>query len=149
MLTYKTKLLFDSEKAYAFWVERMCLVRDCYNYASQIVFEEKIPLGLKPFHSRLYRAERDMFPSLPAQMCIKVNQQLLANYRTAKTSGVKLEKPMTMKRPSVMLDKRLYSRMTRESFSLTTGDKHRTEIKFVRYPKFDELASKYRMCQDG
>ena len=146
MLIYKTKLLFDSEKAYAFWVERMCLVRDCYKYASQIVFEEKIPLGLKPFHARLYRAERDMFPSLPAQMCIKVNQQLLANYRTAKTNGVKLEKPMTMKRPSVMLDKRLYSRMTRESFSLTTGDKHRTEIKFVRYPKFDDLASKYRMC---
>ena len=66
MLTYKTKLLFDSEKAYAFWVERMCLVRDCYNFASQIVFCEKIQLGLKPFHARLYRAEREMFPALPA-----------------------------------------------------------------------------------
>lgn len=147
MLTYKTKLLFDSEKAYAFWVERMVLVRDCYNFASRIVFSEHIPLGLKTFHSRLYRAERDAFPSLPAQMCIKVNQQVLANYRTVKANKAKVDAPLEMKRPSVMLDKRLYSHMTRESFFLSTGDKNkRTEIKFVRYPKFDDMASKYRMC---
>lgn len=146
MLTYKTKLIFDSPKAHAFWVERMRLVRECYNFASDIVFNEKTPLGLKPFHARLYREERDKFPDLPAQMCIKINQQLLANYRAAKSNKVKLEKPLAMKRMSVMLDKRLYSRMTRESFYLTAGDKRRTEIKFVRYPKFDELASKYRIC---
>ena len=147
MLTYKTKLLFPSEKVRTFWTGQMCLVRDCYNFASKIVFEEKIPLGMMPFHKRLYRAERDAFHALPAQICIKVNRQLLANYRTARENKVELEKPLEMKRPSIGLDKRLYSRMTRESFCLSCGDgNRRSEVKFVLYPKFNEMAEKYRMC---
>ena len=101
----------------------MCLVRDCYNFASKIVFEEKIHLGMMPFHKRLYKAERAAFPKLPAQMCIKVNRQLLANYRTARENRVELEKPLEMKRPSIGLDKRLYSGMTRShlGFPRATG----------------------------
>lgn len=147
MLTYKTKLLFESEEVRTFWVERMCLVRDCYNFAAKIVFNEKIALGMMPFHRRLYREERDRFPSLPAQMCIKVNQQVLANYKTIRENKVKLEKPLEMKNPSVGLDKRLYSGMMRESFRISTGNRNkRTEVRFVLYPKFNEMASRYRMC---
>ena len=147
MLTYKTKLLFESKEVRTFWVKRMCLVRDCYNFASKVVFDEKIALGIKPFHKRLYREERNLFPSLPAQMCIKVNQLILANYRTVRENKAELEKPLEMKNPSIWLDKRLYSGMTRESFRLSTGDRNRrTEVMFVRYPKFDEMAAKYRMC---
>lgn len=147
MLTYKTKLLFESGEVRTFWVERMFLVRDCYNLAAKIVFDEKIALGMMPFHKRLYREERNRFPSLPAQMCIKVNQQVLANYKTIRANNVKLEKPLEMKNPSIGLDKRLYSGMTRESFRISTGDRNkRTEVKFVLYPKFNEMASKYRMC---
>ena len=61
MLTYKTKLIFPSEKVRSFWTGQMCLVRECYNFASKTVFEEKIPLGMMPFHKRLYRAEREAF----------------------------------------------------------------------------------------
>ena len=147
MLTYKTKLVFESNEVRTFWVERMCLVRDCYNFASKIVFNEKIALGIKPFHKRLYIEERNRFPSLPSQMCIKVNQLVLANYRTARENKAELEKPLEMKNPSIGLDKRLYSGMTRESFRISTGDRNkRTEVKFVLYPKFNEMASKYRMC---
>lgn len=147
MLTYKTKLEFPSEKVKTFWTRQVCLVRDCYNFASKIAFEEKLPLGMMPFHKRLYRAEREAFPTLPAQMCIKVNRQVLANYRTAKENKVELERPLEMKRPSIGLDKRLYSRMTRGSFCLSNGDgNRRSEVKFVLYPKFNEMAEKYRMC---
>ena len=86
----------------------MCLVRDCYNFASNIVFEEKLPLGMMPFHKRLYKAERAAFPKLPAQMCIKVNRQLLANYRTARENKVELTKTLEMKRHSNGLNKRTY-----------------------------------------
>ena len=147
MLTYKIKLLFESKEVRTFWVKRMCLARDCYNFASKVVFDEKIALGIKPFHKRLYREERNLFPSLPAQMCIKVNQLILANYRTVRENKAELEKPLEMKNPSIGLDKRLYSRMTRESFRLSAGDRNkRTEVKFVLYPKFNDMASKYRMC---
>lgn len=147
MLTYKTKLNFASEKARTFWVKQMCLVRDCYNFASAIAYSEKLPLSIKSYHHRLYREEREKFPALSSQMCIKVNQLVLANYRTARENKVELEKPLEMKRPAIGLDKRIYSRMTREAFCLSSGDRNkRTEVKFVRYPKFDEMAAKYRMC---
>lgn len=147
MLTYKTRLNFESEKVKSFWVRQMCLVKECYNFIAKTAFEEKTPLNIKVFHNRFYRASRDSFPNLPAQMCIKVYKQVLANYRTVRENDVELEKPLEMKRPSIGLDKRLYSGMTRESFRLSTGDRgKRTEVKFVRYPKFDEMAAKYRMC---
>ena len=147
MLTYKTKLIFESQKVKDFWKKQMCLVRDCYNFASKIVFEEKITLNIKLYHARLYRAEREAFPALPAQMCIKVYKQVLANYRTARENKMELSKPLEMKRPSIGLDKRLYSRMTRESFCLSNGDgNRRLEVKFVLYPKFNEMAAKYKMC---
>ena len=147
MLTYKTKLLFPTEKAKAFWVGQMHLVKECYNHASKIVFDEKIQLGMMPFHRRLYREERGLYPALPAQMCIRINRQVLANYRTAKQNKVKLEKPLEMKNPAIVLDKRLYSNLTRESFKLSTGDRNRrSEVRFVLYPKFVEMSERYRMC---
>lgn len=147
MLTYKTKLLFETGKARAFWGGQMRQVRDCYNFVSRKAFEEQTPLNIKTFHNQFYRAEREAFPMLPAQICIKVYKQVLANYRTARENKVELERPLEMKRPAIGLDKRLYSRMTRESFCLSTGDRNRrTEVKFVRYAKFDEMAAKYKMC---
>lgn len=147
MLTYKTRLIFEAEEVKTFWIKQMCLVRDCYNFISKIAFEEKTSLNIKVFHSRFYKAARERFVELPSQMCIKVYKQVLANYRTARENKVELEKPLEMKRPSIGLDKRLYSRMTRESFCLSSGDRNkRTEVKFVCYPKFDEMAAKYRMC---
>lgn len=173
MLTYKVKLRFWTEKARAYWVERLRLVRDCYNYASKIAFEEKLPLKLKEYHKRLYKEIRAAFPGISSQMCIKVEMQVLANYRTVAEQKKKEEKerkgkrewyakkglpyreeppeeeekPIEMKHPSVGLDKRLYSNLTRESFKLTDGEsKRRGLVKFVLYPKFEEMSSKYRMC---
>ena len=175
MQTYKIKLMFDNPKARAYWVEQMRVVRDCYNYVSKIAFEEQTPLNIKVYHNRFYRAERDAFPALPAQMCIKVYKQVLANYRTVAEQKKKEEqetererkrrekkglpplvkepdendeeKPIEMKNPSIGLDKRLYSNLTRESFKLSDGEsKRRSLVSFVLYPKFEEMASKYRMC---
>ena len=151
MQTYKTRLIFASQKTKDFWRHQLLLVRDCYNFVSKIAFEENIPLQLKAFHHRFYKAERESFPELPAQICIKVYKQVLANYRTVrenlKKEDKELEQPIEMKRPAVGLDKRLYSRMTRESFSLSTGTANRREeVKFQLYPKFVEMASKYLMC---
>ena len=146
MLTYKVQLIFGTDAARTHWVEQMRLVRECYNFASKIAFDEKLPLGIKPFHHRLYREERETFSALPAQMCIKVNQHVLSNYRTIRENKVDLVKPLYMKRPALRLDKRLYSRLTKESIGLSAGDgRKRQEVRFLRYPKFDEMAAKYEM----
>ena len=66
MRTYKVKLEFENQKVKDFWKKRICLVRDCYNYASTIIFNEKVPLGLKSVHDRLYYELRDKFKELPS-----------------------------------------------------------------------------------
>ena len=147
MRTYKVKLLFDNPQTYDLWVDRLHLVRDCYNYASTIIFNEKIQLGLKPIHSRLYYELRDKFKELPSQMCIQVERALISNYKSVRSNGHKIDKPIQMKHPSIQLDKRLFSNLTRESFKLSNGDgNHRSVVKFVTYPKFNELAEMYKMC---
>ena len=98
MLTYKVKLRFWTEKARAYWVERLRLVRDCYTYASKIVFDEKLPLKLKEYHKRLYKEIRAAFPGLSSQMCIKVEMLVLANYRTVAEQKKKEEKERKGKR---------------------------------------------------
>ena len=147
MITYKVKLMFDCKEVYDFWVNQLYLVRDCYNFVSKIAYEEKTELNLKAFHSRMYREERKAFEKLPAQMCVKIYKQVLSNYKTVKSNGHKIEKPLEMKNPVIQLDKRLYSCMTRESFKISNGNgNHRTIVKFLIYPKFNEYADKYKMC---
>ena len=147
MRTYKVKLEFENQKVKDFWKGRICLVRDCYNYASTIIFNEKIQLGLKSIHNRLYYELRNKFKELPSQMCIQVERALIANYKSIKSNGHKIDKQIQMKHPSIQLDKRLFSNLTRESFKLSNGDgNHRSVVKFVTYPKFNELAETYKMC---
>ena len=146
MRTYKVKLLFENQEIYDFWTARLRLVRDCYNYASKIVFEERLPCSLKPVHHRLYRELRERFKELPSQMCISVERAVIANYKSTKTNGHKLEKPIEMKNPSVQLDKRLYSGLTRDSFRISNGSNNkRSPVRFLTYPKFEDMSSKYRM----
>ena len=147
MKTYKAKLMFSNQKTYDFWVEQLCLVRDCYNYSSKIVFDERFPIGLKSFHNRLYKEQREKFPKLPSQMCIRVYKALLSNYKTVKSNKHKITEPIKMKHPSIQLDKRLYSKMTRTSFKLGNGQGNKREdVMFLTYPKFDEMMANYHVC---
>ena len=147
MRTYKTKLMFDNPEIYDHWVFQLRLVKDCWNFASRIVFEEKLPLSLKTFHHRLYRAEREMFPALPAQMCVKVIKAVLATYRTIRSNGHRLEAPATMRRASIQIDKRIYSNLKPDGFRLSDGKSPRRQVVlFQTYPKFDELMASLRPC---
>ena len=147
MITYKVKMLFDNKEVYDFWIKQLYIVRDCYNFVSEIVFKDKIKLNLKEFHNKFYKLEREKFNELPAQMCIKVYKQVLSNYKTVKSNNHKIKEPLKMKNPVIQMDKRLYSCLTRESFKINNGNgNHRTIIKFLSYPKFNEYADKYRMC---
>ena len=147
MKTYKAKLMFSNQEIYDFWIRQLCLVRDCYNYSSNIIFNEKVQLGLKSFHNRLYKEQREKFPELPAQMCIRVYKALLSNYKTLKSNKHKIDEPIQMKRPAIQLDKRLYSKMTRTSFKLGHGQSNKREdVLFLTYPKFDEMMENYHIC---
>ena len=147
MLSYKVKLNFEKKETRDFWIDRMFLVRDCYNFVSKIIFDEKVDLNMKAVHAACYNKARQEFPNIPSQICIKIDNMVLANYRTAKSNKHNLTKPIVMKNPVLQLDKRIYSNYTRESFKLSSEIKRkRTLIKFETYPRFLELAEKFRMC---
>ena len=79
-------------------------------------------------------------------MCIQVERALIANYKSVRSNRHKINKPIQMKRPAIQLDKRLFSNLTRESFKLSNGDgNHRSTVRFLTYPKFNELAEIYKM----
>ena len=147
MKTYKVKLMFDNAETFGFWVEQLRLVRDCWNFASKIVFEEKIPLGIKQIHNRLYRAEREAFPALPSQICISVNRAILSSYKAIRSNKQKMKEAAQMRNASLQIDKRIYSNLRPDSFKISSGKANkREEVKFLTYPKFDELMASLRPC---
>ncbi len=142
MLTYKVELRFDSAESEAFWRNQLSLCRDCYNLVSERIWSDKsIKLGQSQLHHVVYRLEREAFPQLMAQLVIQTNRAVAANYKTSKRKFKCVRKGL-----SVQLDKRTYSKLTRTSISLSSHIPHkRCVASFVRYPKFDYLASRYTM----
>ena len=78
MLSYKVKLNFERKETRDFWIDRMFLVRDCYNFVSKIVFDEKVDLNMKAVHKACYNKARKEFPNIPSQICIKIDNMVLA-----------------------------------------------------------------------
>ena len=139
--------MFENREIYDFWVSQLRLVRECWNFASEIVFREKLQLSLKVFHHRLYRAEREKFPELPAQLCVKVIKAVLATYRTIRSNRHRPEAPATMRRASIQIDKRIYSNLKPDGFRLSDGKSGRRQVVlFQTYPRFDELMASLRPC---
>ena len=42
MKTYNVQLIFDDPNAEAFWRKQLSLVRDCYNFASDVVYSKRL-----------------------------------------------------------------------------------------------------------
>ena len=142
MLTYNVELKFDSAESEAFWREQLSLCRDCYNFASGVVWSDKsVGLGQTQLHRAVYRSERERFPTLVPQLVIQTNRAVAGNYKANKRKFKCVKRGLSSR-----LDKRLYSKLTRTSISLTSHVSHRRCVAtFVRYRKFDELAAKYTM----
>ena len=136
MLSYKVKLNFERKETRDFWTDRMFVVRDCYNFVSKIIFDEKVDLNMKAVHAACYNRVRKEFPNIPSQICIKIDNMVLANYRAAKSNKHNLSKPITMKNPVLQLDKRIYSNYTRESFKIASETNYKrtnSSIFFISY----------------
>ena len=76
-----------------------------------------------------------------SQLVIQTNRAVAGNYKANKRKFKCVKRGLSSR-----LDKRLYSKLTRTSISLTSHVSHRRCVAtFVRYRKFDELAAKYTM----
>ena len=146
MLCYNTKLSTDDKQ---FLIDTLCQVKELYNFISNIVFntENYKKLSYKQIHHLVYNKARTQFPNLPAQIVIRLERNVLANYKSVKSNKHNIDKPILCKQPCLQLDKRLFNRFTQTSIDLFSSTRYKLcKATFVLYPKLVELFSKYEVC---
>lgn len=140
-MTIKTyNIVLNGEQQFKdFWVNLLAQTKDAYNYCSQLVYDNKLPLSLTAIHNFCYDKLRQQFPSLPSQSIIRVQREVLVAYKAIKSNNHKGGFP-TKSSLSMTLDKRMYSNFTSESISLVsdTPQKRKT-FSFKLYDKVNEL----------
>ena len=139
--TYNIRLLFNCQEDYLHWKNLLETSMSVYNDISRLVFNSKVSLGLKQVNHLVYKPMREKYPTIPAQLVVRMYKDVISNLRSCKRKSC----PVRL-RPSMRLDKKLYSKLTPTSISLPSSTRNkRVVVKFQTYDKFNELASTYTM----
>ena len=142
-LTYKTRLVFESDFDKQKVVEMLESQRFAWNECSKVKFN--IPTNsIILLHAAFYTKFRQNQPKIPSQVVISAEQSVLSAYRSVKSNKQKLKKSPEKKKLSIRLDKRTYS-YKNGVFSIISLEK-RIKCSPYIYPKLQELISKYRFC---
>lgn len=143
--TYNVKIKFDTEENKNFWYSLLSEQKSIFNYASEILYNSKTKLDLKPVHDLLYNKLRVKYPNFSSQATIRTEKELISCYRSAKSNKHNLESFVKKKNLAIRLDKRLYSNFTKDSISIISNrPQKRCKVSFIHYPKIIELFNKYK-----
>ena len=143
--TYNVKIKFDTEENKNFWYSLLDDQKCIFNCASEILYNSKTRLDLKPVHDLLYNKLRSKYPNFSSQATIRTEKELIACYRSIKTNKHKINSFVEKKNLALRLDKRLYSNFTKESISIISSrPQKRCKVSFILYPKVIELFNKYK-----
>lgn len=144
MKTYNVKLQFDSEVDRQAIVDLLSRYRLMCNKTSEIIFPKQDNLNLKHIHDVCYHKIKKQFPYMPVQTIIKSYKDVAASYKTIQSNKHKIEKPISKHNLSLRLDKRLYSKFSKESIHLSCLTKNkRIRARFQLYKQVKELFDKY------
>jgi len=143
MKTYNIRLEMNQEDKDRL-IETFKIHQDIWNYLSEYVFRTQIKLSGKILHEKTYHKCRKLFPDSPSQIVIRAREDVISTFKTIRSNKHKLIKPPVKKSFSIRLDKRLYV-LKGNSIKLTTNGKQAL-CSFSPYPKFQELLSKYPIC---
>lgn len=145
MKTYNIPLQFNSQLEEDFWKDLLENQKSICNEMYTIIFDKKPILAMKVFHDTLYSHFKKLYPEVPSQFIIKSEQEVLSTFKAIKSNKHKLDSAPEKKKLSLRLDKRLYSKFTKDSIFLISPIKNkRTEVKLNLYPKVEELFSLYK-----
>lgn len=149
MITYNIELNFENLNQKDHWLNLLEKSTEIFNYISPIVKKENIKPSIKIVHDRCYYEVRDKFPEIPSQIIIKIEQEVVATYKSINSKvRKKLQKEtdtvVTKKNLSLRLDKLLVSNLSKNSIKLSSGEKgKRLEVKLNLYSKVEELFDNY------
>ena len=90
--TYNVKIKFDTEENKNFWISLLDDQKCIFNYASEILYNSKTRLDLKPVHDLLYNKLRTKYPSFSSQATIRTEKELISCYRSVKSNKHKITK---------------------------------------------------------
>ena len=145
MITYNVELNFNDDNQKNYWLNLLEVSTEIYNYISSIVKKENIRPSIKFVHDRCYYEARDKFPEIPSQIIIKIEQEVVANYKARNTAvrrklQEESDKPSVKSNLSLRLDRALCSNLSKDSIKLSSGEfRKRLEVKLKLYPKIEEL----------
>lgn len=127
-----------SEEDKAYFLSILKEKRECFNFLSRELYalEWNRFLSIKLIHDRFYYALKEKFPNLLTQILIKVEQEVIAIYKSIKSNRHQIDKAPEQRNLCLQLDKRLYSHFTKTSIALpgNKGEK-RKQIEFVLYDR--------------
>ena len=143
MISYTTKLIFDSEFDKESVLELLLWQKDVFNECSKVVFELK-KKSIIDLHAKFYTNFRKSQAKIPSQIIICSQRECLARYKSIRSNKHIISKPIEKKNLSIQLDKRIYS-IKGDQFSLISS-KGRVKCKPFFYKKLKENWDKYRIC---
>lgn len=140
--TYNIPLLMDSETA-SHWLSLLSDLKGAFNRAVELIDRSGCTLSITPVHNVCYNTIRSEFPSLPSQMVIRTQREAMSMLKSRRSNKHHGDLPKKHKL-SVVLDKRLYSHLSIDGISLSSGQRNkRTHVGFVMYDKADWMFRNY------
>ena len=147
VISYNTKLSFPSTETEARYKEVLEVEKDCYNYLSnqfdKIDFRHH-KLSRYDVHYKYYKELRNKFPLLSSQMVLKVILETVGNWNTCIANNKANFDTPIKKHLSMILDKRLYNKLTNQTVELTIPGFKRVQCSFQRYPHLQRLFELYK-----
>ena len=147
VISYNTKLSFPSKETEARYKEVLEAEKDCYNYLSELF--DKIDfrhhrLSRYDVQSKYYKEIRAKFPLLSSQMVLKAILETVGNWNTCIANNKDRFETPIKKQLSMILDKRLYSKLTNQTVELTVPGFKRAKCSFQLYPQLQKLFDLYK-----
>ena len=146
MLSYNVKLNFPNKAIEHAMLDCLKMEADCYSYVSALLettgFREH-PMSRYDVHYRFYYDIRKQYPLLSSQMVCKVIQEVVANWKTCLQSKEAFDTPKKSNL-SMTMDKRLYSKLTDHSVSITVPGFNKVPCTFSAYPLLQYMFDLYK-----
>ena len=145
-LTYNVRLATDNQEEFDLLYSMLLEHQKVWRYLSEFVFDNGI-IDKKIIHDKNYHKCRKLFPDCPSQVIIRAKDSVYATYKTIKANNQldSISEPAQLNNLSIRLDKRIYTFLPDNKIRLTTTGK-RINCSYTSYDKFEELFSKYAVC---
>lgn len=140
-ISYKTKLIFDTDADCQKLIDLLLVHRDVVNFIFARQFEDSAKLTQKLFHDSHYYASKNHF-GCKSQIVIRALCECLGSLRSIKSNKQKLEKAPLKKKLSCRLDHNLYS--FRDGVFRFTTNERRVVAKPHLYEKLETLLAAYK-----